>query len=126
MQQRVTMIRLGLFALSQAYAGQITADMRRNARWRNQSGAARSGLHAIAFQRGDEFGIEAAHTVDYGRWLELGIGRWENGPDVGFRERTTTGRMGYPIIANTMRDTWPHYLDACRDVLRRAGATQIG
>lgn len=120
MSRRVEAIRMGLFALSQAYAGQITADMRRNAAWRNQSGAARSGLYALPYQTGNnEFGIRAAHTMEYGRWLELGITRWETGPDVHLRERTSTGKMGYPVIANTMRETWPKYTAAARELVQR-------
>ena len=119
LRRRISAIRSGLFALSQAYAGQMTSDMRRDARWRNRTGNARGGLHAVAYQAGNEIGIRAAHTVEYGRWLELGIDRWSSGPDVGQRERTRTGRMGYPVIHNTVAEYWPRYARAAQELVNR-------
>jgi hypothetical protein len=126
LRQRINAIRSGLFIVAQAYAGHITSDMRKNAQWRNHSGDARGGLTALPYQEGEVYGITAFHTAEYGRWLELGIDRWATGPDLGFRERTRTGRMGYPIIANTMREYWPRYLAACREVIAREGGQRIG
>lgn len=44
---------------------------RSNAPWSDITGAARNGLTARVYMEGGEVVLELAHSVDYGRWLEL-------------------------------------------------------
>jgi hypothetical protein len=46
--------------------------MKSNAPWTDRTGNARNGLHARAFaEKGRRYGIDLAHSVPYGIWLEV-------------------------------------------------------
>lgn len=47
--------------------------MRSNAKWQDQTGAARGGLHTTTVHAGRSHSIIFAHSVPYGIWLEV---RW--------------------------------------------------
>lgn len=52
-------------------APQVEAHMKINAPWTDQTGNARQGLAAQAFDEGDNMGIVLYHQVPYGIWLEV-------------------------------------------------------
>lgn len=53
-------------------APQVEAHMKTNAPWNDQTGNARQGLRAEAYDNGgDQKGIILFHQVPYGIWLEL-------------------------------------------------------
>lgn len=52
-------------------APQVEAHMKVNAPWTDQTGNARQGLAAQAFDEGDNMGIVLYHQVPYGIWLEV-------------------------------------------------------
>ncbi len=54
------------------------------ARWKDRSGDARKGLHAEVFDEPDAIGVKLAHSVHYGKWLEVG----ERGEKYGTLRRT--------------------------------------
>ena len=54
-------------------APEVENYMKLNAPWTDQTGNARNGLAARAYEDGDEIGIVLFHQVDYGIWLET---RW--------------------------------------------------
>lgn len=51
-------------------APEVENYMKLNAPWTDQTGNARNGLAARAYQDGDQIGIVLFHQVDYGIWLE--------------------------------------------------------
>lgn len=64
-------MRAALFALANAYAPQIEAWMKENARWTDRTGNARQTLWAEAFDFVDAVVIAFGHGMDYGTFLEL-------------------------------------------------------
>jgi hypothetical protein len=53
------------------YTGlEATGQMRSGARWTDQTGAARSGLHHDTLRTHDAWILVLAHAVNYGIWLE--------------------------------------------------------
>ena len=52
-------------------APQVEAHMKVNAPWQDQTGNARQGLRAQAFDEGDNMGIVLYHQVPYGIWLDV-------------------------------------------------------
>ncbi len=68
---------LAVFAVADAFCQRLQDDARRNAKWKDRTGNARSGLFAIAEKAAkDCVSIYLSHgyTVDYGVWLELANG----------------------------------------------------
>ncbi len=59
---------------TESMAPQVESYMKLNAPWTDQTGNARNGLAARAYQDGEEFGIVLYHQVDYGIWLETRFG----------------------------------------------------
>lgn len=59
---------------SQAMAPEVENYMKLNAPWDDQTGNARNGLAARAYQDKDEIGIVLYHQVSYGIWLETRFG----------------------------------------------------
>lgn len=58
-------------------AGYTTGWLKTNAPWHDNTGAARSGLVALPFNRGNTHEILMAYSVYYGIWLEVAhSGRW--------------------------------------------------
>lgn len=47
------------------------AFMKTNAPWHDDTGAARTGLHAVTAHMGSKHEIILAHSMDYGIWLEV-------------------------------------------------------
>jgi len=63
--------------LADFFAQKMQDEMRRNARWQDRTGNARSGLFSIAaLAAADAVAIYLSHghTVEYGKWLELANG----------------------------------------------------
>lgn len=60
-------------ATVQSMAPEVENYMKLNAPWTDQTGNARNGLAARAYEEGDEIGIVLFQQVDYGIWLET---RW--------------------------------------------------
>lgn len=56
-------------------ARQIERYARTTARWKDQTGNARQGLHAKELVGNDKLGIILRHRMEYGYWLELAHGR---------------------------------------------------
>jgi hypothetical protein len=52
-------------------APNVETNAKQNAPWQDQTGNARQGLRAEAFDEGDNMGIVLYHQVPYGIWLEL-------------------------------------------------------
>lgn len=52
-------------------APQVESHMKVNAPWQDQTGNARQGLGAEAFDEGDNMGIVLYHQAPYGIWLEV-------------------------------------------------------
>lgn len=68
-----------VMAIAQYIAQQAQDEMRRNAPWTDRSGVARSGLFSLPHEAAADMvsiylSHKAAHTVDYGIWLELANG----------------------------------------------------
>lgn len=57
-----------------AMAPEVENYMKINAPWTDQTGNARNGLAARAFQDRDQIGIVLYHQVPYGIWLETRFG----------------------------------------------------
>jgi hypothetical protein len=67
-------VAAAVHALGQYIASRMQTDMRRDAKWVDRTGNARSGLFAVAERAaGDVVTVYLSHghTVDYGKWLEL-------------------------------------------------------
>ena len=62
-----------VMAVMHRQAGVSEGEMRSQAPWRDQTGNARSGLHAVNVDATNEHGLILAHGVPYGIWLEV---RW--------------------------------------------------
>lgn len=60
-----------LYEIMRFEAPPTEAYMRNNAPWTDRTGNARSGLTARGFRDGNNFGIDLAHSVSYGIWLEI-------------------------------------------------------
>lgn len=59
-----------IMAVLEYKAPQVEASMKVNAPWTDQTGNARQGLRAEAFDEGSTMGIVLYHTVPYGIYLE--------------------------------------------------------
>ena len=70
MPQRV---ERALFAIMRFEAPRAERYMKTSAPWNDQTGNARNGLTARGFKDGTNYGIDLAHAVPYGIWLEV---RW--------------------------------------------------
>lgn len=58
-------------------AGYTTSWLKLNAPWQDNTGAARSGLVTLPFNRGNEHELLMAYSVYYGIWLEVAhSGQW--------------------------------------------------
>jgi hypothetical protein len=55
---------------AQSMAPEVENYMKNEAPWNDQTGNARAGLNARAFKEGDSIGIDLAHSVFYGIFLE--------------------------------------------------------
>lgn len=64
-------VRDAVYAVLEQQAPGVEAHMKQNAPWQDQSGAARAGLRAEAYDQGDSMGIILYHQVPYGIWLEV-------------------------------------------------------
>lgn len=64
-------LKAKVMSVLQYKAPQVEAHMKVNAPWTDQTGNARQGLRAEAFDEGDNAGIVLYHQVPYGIWLEL-------------------------------------------------------
>lgn len=85
----------------QFYAPQVENWMKNNAKWKDQTGNARNGLAARAFDEGDRKGIVMYHQVPYGIWLEV---RW-------------SGR--YAVVVPAMAEWGPVVMNGVRNMLGR-------
>lgn len=63
-----------IYQLAQYFAARFETYARANARWRDQTGAARAGLRAFVERTAQYIVIYLTHSVDYGKWLELAFG----------------------------------------------------
>lgn len=61
-------------AAAQSMAPEVENYAKINAPWNDQTGNARNGLAARAYQDRDEVGIVIYHQVSYGIWLETRFG----------------------------------------------------
>lgn len=65
-------VRKAVMGVLEYKAPQVEAHMKTNAPWQDQTGNARQGLRAEAFDLGDDsMGIILYHQVPYGIWLEI-------------------------------------------------------
>lgn len=90
-----------LSAILQRWAPQIESSMKQNAPWTDQTGNARNGLAARAYDADEEHGIVLFHQVPYGIWLEV---KW-------------SGR--YAIIAPSLEEFGPKVMASCVGILER-------
>lgn len=60
--------------LAEFFARKFEAFARTNARWQDQTGAARAGLRAFVEKTAQYVAIYLTHSVTYGKWLELSFG----------------------------------------------------
>lgn len=58
-------------ALGQTWAGKLEGQMKDNAPWTDRTSNARNGLFATARFESDHIRIIMAHSVEYGKYLEL-------------------------------------------------------
>lgn len=65
------LVRAKVMAVLEYKAPQVEAFMKVNAPWTDQTGNARQGLRAEAFDEWPNAGIVLYHTVPYGIWLEV-------------------------------------------------------
>jgi hypothetical protein len=63
-----------LYAVLQYEAPKVEAAMKQNAPWTDQTGNARQGLGAQAYDTHEGLGIVLYQSVSYGIWLELAHG----------------------------------------------------
>jgi hypothetical protein len=56
------------------FADECEQYMKDNAPWQDRTGDARDGLNAHRYENGDVQGVELAHGVDYGIFLEFKFG----------------------------------------------------
>ena len=67
--------RVAVKVLADYFAQKMQDEARRNARWQDRTGNARSGLAGLAEQAAlDLVVIYLTHGVEYGKWLELAHG----------------------------------------------------
>lgn len=66
-------LRRAALVATQSMAPRVESHMKLNAPWDDQTGNARNGLAARAYQERKEYGILLYHQVPYGIWLET---RW--------------------------------------------------
>lgn len=59
------------YITAQRSAPDVENYMKDNAPWQDRTGNARNGLTAQAYKEGEEIGIELAHSVPYGIYLEV-------------------------------------------------------
>lgn len=90
------------------FARECEQYMKEEAPWEDRSGDAREGLNASRYEKGNTQGIELAHGVYYGRFLEFRFG----------------GRDA--IIIPTMEVMGPRMMAATRGVLDRTNYQGIG
>jgi hypothetical protein len=64
-------MRAASLALGQNWAGKLEGEMKTKAPWTDRTGNARAGLFATATLEREDVVIRLAHTVDYGKYLEL-------------------------------------------------------
>lgn len=79
-------------ALAEQLAARAQSEMRQNAKWKDRTGNARSGLFSMAERAAQDTVVlyfSHGHTVDYGAYLELSYGQ------------------RYAIIAPTMQRMYP-------------------
>jgi len=74
-------LRVSVLEFAETLATIAEREAKRNAPWRDRTGAARRQLHAFVEAqgpgRGDRFRVVLAHGVPYGLWLEIKqAGRW--------------------------------------------------
>ena len=67
----VAELKRELVQLATTSALAMEAEAKVNAPWRDDTGAARSGLQGTATQQGHLITITLSHAVEYGQWLEL-------------------------------------------------------
>jgi hypothetical protein len=60
--------------LADFFAIKFASYARANARWQDQTAAARQGLRAFVERTAQYVAIYLTHSVDYGKWLELRFG----------------------------------------------------
>src|SRR5207237_4453779 len=94
-------VREGLMAVMQYQAPRCEAYMKTNAPWTDQTGNARSGLRAQAFNDGTNYGILLFHSVPYGLWLEVKY----------------SGK--YSLITPTIEAMGPQVMASCQRMLDR-------
>ena len=62
-------------ALGDVFAARIEAYAKLNAPWTDRTGAARQGLRAFTVKEAMRVVLYLVHSVEYGKWLELGTRR---------------------------------------------------
>lgn len=92
-----------LQAVLEFYAPEVENWMKTNAPWTDQTGNARNGLAARAYQDRDGQGIILYHQVPYGIWLEVRF----NGE--------------YAIIGPALEYWGPIVMSGCKDMLEKIG-----
>ena len=102
-------LRARVVAEAEASAARMEAYARLNAPWQDQTGDARAGLVTEVAVNGAVITITVAHSVDYGKYLEL---RWPTGtlPATldGF-DLELAGAGKYAIIWPTMEAEIPQF-----------------
>ncbi len=63
-----------IFETVEDFARECEAYMKANAPWQDRTGDARAGLSGTPYSRGDVHGVELAHGVSYGVYLEFKYG----------------------------------------------------
>lgn len=67
-------VEAGIAAVVERRSPIAEAKARSGAPWHDDTGAARAGLHTIAFHEPGSNGFVLSHTMHYGIWLEV---RWQ-------------------------------------------------
>jgi hypothetical protein len=115
---RIARLQAALLSLSQTYAGRIESQMKANRPWEDRTSNARNRLFARAAlepttnPRTFTVDLVAGHGMEYGIWLELGTRFMRNGSVV-----PSTGLIGYPIVAPTLRALAPQFVADARQLL---------
>lgn len=73
--RRKTQARSALVELSQYHGANLATRSKQNARWNDRTGNARAGIGSEVVDGGDVIDIVVFHSVEYGKYLELGTSR---------------------------------------------------
>lgn len=93
--------RRAITGVMRYHKGVLTREMKKNAPWRDDSGAARKGLFTEIFMPNENtWVLVCAHTVEYGIYLET---KWMGTGDGGYGK--------YAIIMPTIKEWSPVIMD---------------